>query len=141
MLLIAADAVIAGRNAGWDIHAPADVEVGQPASLAFTARFSSGRRGKVAAALACDPRLASGGRILVDLAPRPDHGDWRGETMLTADRRGTAEVPRAWLRWEGPLGLGARQVDYPLERCASGLTCRRFAHPTCRPFCATPNWA
>ena len=116
LVLVAADALIAGRNAGWDIHAPADVEVGQPASLAFTARFSSGRRSKVAAALACDPRLASGGRILVDLAHRPDHGDWRGETMLTADRRGTAEVPRAWLRWEGPLGLGARQVDYPLEQ-------------------------
>ncbi|HSJ77566.1 MAG TPA: DUF58 domain-containing protein, partial [Erythrobacter sp.] len=116
LVLIAGDALLSGRNAGWDINAPPDVEVGQPASLAVTARFAGGRQRKVAAALACDPRLAPGGRITVDLSPRPDEADWRGTTMLTADRRGTADVPRAWLRWEGPLGLGARQVSYPLEQ-------------------------
>lgn len=116
LALIIADAVLAGRNDGWAFHPPADVEVGQPAGLVVTARFASGRQRHVAAALACDPRLAPGGRITVSLAPRPDDADWRGETTLTADRRGTAEVTRAWLRWEGPLGLGARQVDYPLEQ-------------------------
>lgn len=116
LALIIADAVLAGRNDGWAFHPPADVEVGQPASLVVTARFASGRQRHVAAALACDPRLAPGGRITVNLAPRPEDADWRGETTLTANRRGTAEVTRAWLRWEGPLGLGARQVDYPLEQ-------------------------
>ncbi|MBA4045199.1 MAG: DUF58 domain-containing protein, partial [Erythrobacter sp.] len=116
LALIAADALLSGRNTDWDIHAPADVEVGQPATLAVTARFAGGRQRNIAAALACDSRLASGGRISVDLAPMPDTPDWRGETTLTADRRGTAEVSRAWLRWEGPMGLGARQASYPLEQ-------------------------
>jgi uncharacterized protein (DUF58 family) len=116
LALIAADALLSGRNTGWDIHAAADVEVGQPATLAVTARFAGGRQRNIAAALACDPRLAPGGRITIDLAPMPDTSDWRGETTLTADRRGTAAVTRAWLRWEGPMGLGARQVSYPLEQ-------------------------
>jgi uncharacterized protein (DUF58 family) len=116
LVLITADALLSGRNDGWAFHPPADVEVGQPVGLAVTARFASGRQRHVAAALACDPRLAPGGRITVNLAPHPDDGDWRGEAILTADRRGTAEVSRAWLRWEGPMGLGARQVSYPLDQ-------------------------
>ena len=116
LALIAADALLSGRNAGWDIQAPADIEVGQPSTLAVTARFAGGRQRNIAAAVACDPRLAPGGRITIALAPTPDTPDWRGETTLTADRRGTAEVTRAWLKWEGPMGLGARQVSYPLEQ-------------------------
>lgn len=116
LVLIAADALLSGRNTGWDIEAPADVEVGQPAALAVTARFAGGRQRNIAAALACDPRLAPGGRITVKLARMPYDDGWRGETTLTAERRGTAEVTRAWLKWEGPMGLGARQVSYPLEQ-------------------------
>ncbi|HSF12628.1 MAG TPA: DUF58 domain-containing protein [Erythrobacter sp.] len=116
LTLIAADALMSGRNSGWDIHAPADIEVGQPTMLAVTARFAGGRQRNVAVAMACDPRLAPGGRVTIDLAPMPDTPDWRGETNLTAERRGTADVSRAWLRWEGPLGLGARQASYPLEQ-------------------------
>jgi uncharacterized protein (DUF58 family) len=116
LALIAADALLSGRNAGWDIQAPADVEVGQPASLSVTARFVGGRRANTAVALACDARLAPGGRIVMDLSQIPDTPDWRGTATLTAERRGTAKLSRAWLRWEGPLGLGARQVSYPLEQ-------------------------
>ena len=116
LVLIAADAVLAGRNTGWDIAAPPDIEVGQPATLAVTARFAKGRRTKVAAALACDPRLAPGGRVTFALTPRGDEPGWRGEATVTASRRGTAPVTRAWLRWTGPLGLGARQVSYPLDQ-------------------------
>jgi uncharacterized protein (DUF58 family) len=116
LALVVADALLSGRNAGWDIHAPADVEVGQPALLAVTARFAGGRRRAVSAALACDARLAADGRVLVSLAPAADAPGWRGESTVTPTRRGTAEVTRAWLRWEGPLGLGARQVSYPLDR-------------------------
>jgi len=115
LVLITADAVMAGRNTGWDIAAPPDVEVGQPATLAVTAQFAKGRRSSVAAALACDPRLAPGGRVTFALTPRGEEPGWRGETTVTASRRGTAPVTRAWLRWTGPLGLGARQVSYPLE--------------------------
>jgi len=114
--LVVLDALLAGRNTGWDIHAPSDTEVGQPVALAVTARFAGGRRQAVTAALACDPRLAAGGRVIVALAPAPDAPGWRGETSVTPTRRGTAAVTQAWLRWEGPLGLGARQVAYPLEQ-------------------------
>lgn len=116
LVLVVLDALLAGRNTGWDIHAPADVEVGQPANLAVAARFASGKQRNVAVALACDPRLAPGGRIAITLATQPHTPDWSGDVILTADRRGTAGVTRAWLRWEGPLGLGARQVAYPLDR-------------------------
>ncbi|MDP5104403.1 MAG: DUF58 domain-containing protein [Erythrobacter sp.] len=116
LALVVIDALLAGRSAGWDIHAPPDVEVGQPAILGVTARFASGTQRKVAAALACDPRLAPGGRVTIALAPRANEPGWRGETTVTPDRRGTAAVTRAWLRWEGPLGLGARQIAYPLEQ-------------------------
>jgi uncharacterized protein (DUF58 family) len=115
LALIVADAAMAGRSTGWDIAAPPDVEVGQPATLAITARFAKGRRSSVSAALACDPRLAPEGRVTMALAPRGDGPGWRGEATVTASRRGTAPVTRAWLRWTGPLGLGARQVSYPLE--------------------------
>jgi uncharacterized protein (DUF58 family) len=116
LALVIADALLSGRNTDWAIQAPTDVEVGQPAALAITARFAGGRQRNIAAALACDPRLAPGGRITLNLAAMPDMPGWRGETTLTAERRGTAEVTRAWLKWEGPMGLGARQMSYPLEQ-------------------------
>ncbi|SHN61303.1 DUF58 domain-containing protein [Erythrobacter sanguineus] len=116
LALVTLDALLSGRNTGWDIHAPADTEVGQPILLAVTVRFGGGRRKAVTAALACDPRLAPGGRVTFDLAPAANTPGWRGESTITPTRRGTAEVTRTWLRWEGPLGLGARQVSYPLEQ-------------------------
>lgn len=108
--LVVIDALLSGRNAGWDIHAPADTEIGQPVLLAVTARFAGGRRKAVQAALACDPRLAEAGRVTFTLSPEVDTPGWRGEAHVTPVRRGTAAITRAWLRWEGPLGLGARQV-------------------------------
>ncbi|MEE4315509.1 MAG: DUF58 domain-containing protein [Erythrobacter sp.] len=111
LALVVIDAALAGRSAGWEIHTPADVEVGQPTPLAASAGFADGRRGSVTAALACDPRLAPGGRVTFALAPAQDGAGWRGQTTVTPDRRGTAAITRAWLRWEGPLGLGARQVS------------------------------
>lgn len=116
LALVLLDALLAGRNSGWAIEAPADTEVGQPAQIAVSAQFAGGRRRAVSAALACDPRLAPGGRVIVTLAPQPHAAGWRGETTVTPDRRGTAGVSEAWLRWEGPLGLGARQFAYPLEQ-------------------------
>ena len=116
LALVALDAGLAGRNQSWAIHAPSDVEVGQPAILAVSAQFAGGRRRTVSAALATDPRLAEGGQVSLTLMPRTHEPGWRGETPITATRRGTAAVTEAWLRWEGPMGLGARQVSYPLEQ-------------------------
>ena len=36
---------------------------------------------------------------------------WRGTLHFAPARRGTGAVERLWLRWTGPLGLGARQVS------------------------------
>jgi uncharacterized protein (DUF58 family) len=116
LALVLSDALLAGRNAGWNIHAPSDVEVGQPALLAVTAHFAGGRQRKVSAVLACDPRLSPGGRVSFVLAPEPDGPGWRGEAQPVSTRRGTAPVTQGWLRWEGPLGLGARQVSTPLDQ-------------------------
>ena len=116
LLLIALDAVTAGKLAAWEIRTSEDIEVGQPSMLAITARFAGRVPSQVEAALACDPRLAPEGRVTFALAPDPHGPDWQGETTLTPSRRGTATVERAWMRWVGPLGLGARQVDYPLDK-------------------------
>ncbi len=116
LALVVADALLAGRCAGWDVETPGDVEVGQPATLSMTARFASGRQQAVAAAIACDPRLAPGGRTTFNLAPLNDAPGWHGKTSVSPNRRGTAAVARAWLRWEGPLGLGARQESDVLDR-------------------------
>lgn len=116
LLLIGVDAVLTGKLEGWDIRTAEDIEVGQTSTLAITARFAGRQPSRAEAALACDPRLAPEGRVTLTLAPDTLKGGWRGETRLTPTRRGTALVARAWMRWEGPLGLGARQVDYPLGK-------------------------
>jgi uncharacterized protein (DUF58 family) len=116
LVLAFLDAWFAGPLGGWEIRYADDVEVGQPGTLAITARFAGRRPTRVAAALACDPRLAPEGRVTFDLAPQQHEPGWRGETVLTPIRRGTAIVSRAWLRWEGPLGLGARAVAHDVDK-------------------------
>ena len=114
--LVALDAVLAGRLESWGLRTPEDIEVGQPSTLAITARFADRAPSMVEATLACDPRLASEGRVTVALTPLQNEPDWHGEALLEPTRRGTAIVSRAWMRWQGPLGLGARQVSYPLNK-------------------------
>lgn len=116
LLLIAVDALLIGKVEGWEIRTGEDIEVGQPSNLAITARFAGRQPSRAEAALACDPRLAEEGRVTLTLTPDPYGEGWRGETTLTPTRRGTALVERAWIRWVGPLGLGGRQFDYPLDK-------------------------
>ncbi len=114
--LVALDAVLAGRLEGWELRTPEDIEVGQPSTLAVTARFVGRPPSMVEAALSCDPRLSPEGRVTLPLAPLTNEPGWRGEAVLQPTRRGTAIISRAWMRWQGPLGLGARQVSYPLDK-------------------------
>lgn len=116
LVLVVLDALLAGKLEGWEVRTAEDIEVGQDSVLAITARFRGRQPSRADAALACDPRLATDGRVTLALAPDLVNGGWRGETTLTPTRRGTAIVARAWMRWSGPLGLGARQFDYPLEK-------------------------
>ncbi|MFC3172930.1 DUF58 domain-containing protein [Novosphingobium bradum] len=107
LALVLADAALAGRLVELKVIAPADGEVGEPASLAVLADLAGGRPSRVSAAIECDPRLAPGGRI--DLALAPADGAWQARAALVPGRRGPAALPCAWLRVAGPLGLGARQ--------------------------------
>lgn len=115
LALILFDGLLAGRLAGLDQDIPADAEVGAPAIVRLTAAFSAGRRGRVDCALAADPRLLSGGRAESQLAYGDDHR-WQAEIPFCPTRRGTGQVEELWLRWTGPLGLGARQVRQRLDR-------------------------
>lgn len=111
--LVLVDAWRAGRLCAWQVSAPGDAEVGQPLALTVTATLAGGRTRRMAAALACDPRLAENGRVSLALAPAGTEGAqavWRGAAQPAPSRRGTARISRAWLRWHGPLGLGARQA-------------------------------
>ncbi len=114
--LVALDAVLAGRLESWELRTPEDIEVGQPSTLAVTARFVGRPPSMAETALSCDPRLSPEGRVTIPLTPLANEPGWRGEALLKPTRRGTAIVSRAWMRWQGPLGLGARQVSYPLDR-------------------------
>jgi len=44
-----------------------------------------------------------------------EDGRHEGSTDCHPSRRGTASVSKAWLRWQGPLGLGGRQVSRELD--------------------------
>ncbi|MBH0111641.1 DUF58 domain-containing protein [Novosphingobium sp. YJ-S2-02] len=116
LALIVADGLLAGRLLALDLKAPDDIEVGEAGRLGLVVRFARGRRSRVEAALACDPRLVEEGRCLfvLDHDEETGEGQWLGAGRITPNRRGTAQVGGAWLRWRGPLGLGARQFAGPL---------------------------
>ncbi|MFN4038208.1 MAG: DUF58 domain-containing protein [Erythrobacter sp.] len=111
LVLVMIDGWLAGECRAWRIEAPADGEVGQPLRLGVTAELGLER---AEAALACDPRLGSEGRISLTLLREGEAV--AGEARLTPVRRGTAALTLLWLRWEGPLGLGARQITCPLDQ-------------------------
>jgi uncharacterized protein (DUF58 family) len=108
LALIFVDALLAGRLEALRVVVPGDVEVGAEARFAVAALLRAGRPSGVEVALECDARLAPGGRCAFAL--EGDGGEWRGEAAFTPSRRGTGSVTQAWLRWTGPLGLGARQL-------------------------------
>ncbi|TCM18776.1 uncharacterized protein (DUF58 family) [Novosphingobium sp. PhB165] len=111
--LVFVDALLAGRAEQFRVTVPGDVEVGAEASLAAEVVLRGGRASRVDVALACDPRLVVGGRATFALA-RSEAG-WRGDLAFRPSRRGTGKVSRSWLRWTGPLGLGARQLAGDLD--------------------------
>lgn len=113
LVLVVIDALLAGRIADLRVMVPGDVEVGAQALMGAEVSLRSGRPSRAEMALECDPRLAPGGRLVFPLL-RGEAG-WRGEGAFTPSRRGTGRVTHAWLRWTGPLGLGARQTAGTLD--------------------------
>jgi uncharacterized protein (DUF58 family) len=112
--LVMIDAILAGRMAEWRVLAPDDVEIGEPFALKVLADVAGGTAQTMDAAVACDPRLEPSGRVVVALSK--GQGAWHGEVQVLPNRRGTAALSHVWLRWTGPLGLGARQLAAPLDR-------------------------
>lgn len=111
LVLVVVDALLAGGCGAVQAHTPADCEVGQPVQIRISAAIKAAH---IEAALACDPRLAAGGRASAVLKQHPDAPGSAATITLTPNRRGTAGVTRIWLRWAGPLGLGARQITRPV---------------------------
>ena len=108
LLLVLLDAGLAGRLAVLRVIAPDDCEVGDAFELAVLADITRGRPGAVTASLALDPRLAPGGRCELALHFDAASASWQGAAKLVPSRRGTGALETVWLRWTGPLGLGAR---------------------------------
>ena len=115
MVLVAVmvDALLAGSASEVRLSVAPDVEVGAEARIALTARFADGWQGNVEAAIAADPRLLPGGRAERALN-REGERSWQAAIDFSPTRRGTGEVEELWLRWTGPLGLGARQLRRPV---------------------------
>ncbi|MEL6877461.1 MAG: DUF58 domain-containing protein [Pseudomonadota bacterium] len=115
LVIIVLDAGLAGKSKDWDIRVPQDTEVGQPTALSMLADFAEGSISKVEGALEFDPRLGKGGRANFTLFRHSQHDYFSGTYNAKPERRGTAQISRAWLRWTGPLGLGARQKSRDLD--------------------------
>ncbi|WP_369410754.1 DUF58 domain-containing protein [Erythrobacter ani] len=116
LLLVILDGWLAGSCRDWSVQAPEDAEIGQAISIKVAAAFSRTAPTGPIAALDFDPRLGGSGMAHVKLASSTSGGTYDGSVELHPERRGTASIIRAWLRWEGPFGLGARQIGFPVEK-------------------------
>ncbi|MGY6551212.1 MAG: DUF58 domain-containing protein [Erythrobacter sp.] len=113
LALVIIDALMAGRCNDIVVTAPADTEVGKPARITISAALGAPF---AETALAFDARMGSAGRAAVMLRPEHETGRLTGDITLTPVRRGTAPLTQVWLRWHGPLGLGARQIAQGLAQ-------------------------
>ena len=116
LALVVIDALLAGGVTRWEVSAPADTEVGQPTRIVAEAEFANREVRGAEAALECDPRLAANGRVTIPVPRTPEVGLWEGRIDVHPTRRGTAQIARAWLRWEGRMGLGARQAVKTIDQ-------------------------
>jgi uncharacterized protein (DUF58 family) len=112
LVLVLLDALLAGWLTSLEFTTVPDAEVGEETGLQVRAEFGGGWRSDVGCALATDPRLFEGGRASFQLVRLAD-GVAQGAVMFRPTRRGTAKFDTLWLRWTGPLGLGARMFRKP----------------------------
>ncbi len=109
LALVLIDGALAGPLVDLHFSAQPEVEVGSEAAFEVTAAFGRGQRGSVDCAVASDARLLRQGRGEQALVRQAD-GIWSAALPYVPGRRGTGMVDQLWLKWSGPLGLGARQV-------------------------------
>ena len=115
LALVVVDALLAGRADNVRLTHRPDIEVGEEGHFDVFADFRRGARGTVECALATDPRLLTDGRTAQALS-RSEDGHWQTSIAYRPTRRGTGTVERLWLKWSGPLGLGARQLWRELDQ-------------------------
>ena len=118
LALVLFDALLAGPYRNLQIIAPGDCEVGEAARIGVLADLPGSACGRADLALSLDPRIAAGGRLDIRLR-RGTEGEaqvWHGSATVTPSRRGMGMIARGWLRWQGPLGIGARQREVDLDQ-------------------------
>lgn len=115
LALVLVDALLAGRLDSVSLAADPDVEVGGDGMIRIAATLTGGVPGRAEVAIAADPRLLPGGRSEAVLE-RGEGARWSAAVPFSPNRRGTGEIEELWLRWTGPLGLGARQVRRDLAQ-------------------------
>lgn len=117
LVLVLLDGVIAGRLVDWKLQTLDHAEVGEPLPITALAEFvGRASQSSPEVALQLDTRLDPAGTATIVLNHDPETASWQGTTMVTPNRRGTAEITKLWLRWAGPLGLGARQVHHEVAQ-------------------------
>ncbi len=116
MLLMVLDGLLAGRLSDWEYRIPKDTELGEPCEMHVSAAIEGrSARSSPRVAIALDRRLAEEGRSEFGLAFDRPSKRWQGLGLLTPNRRGPGKLQKLWLRWSGPLGLGARQKHFDLD--------------------------
>ena len=108
LVLVVIDGFLAGGLSDARVIVPGEIAVGTTGAITVLADLSRAPD-VVGISLAVDPRLAPGGRLDLVLARDPASGAYTGTASLTPARRGIGAITRLALRWQGPLGLGARQ--------------------------------
>ena len=111
LMLVLADALLAGSVRDLQLTMPPDLEIGGEGWMLALVEYSGGVRSRAEIAVAADPRLLAEGRASWALACDPAPQVWQGLHRFMPTRRGTGEVTQLWLKWTGPLGLGARQFS------------------------------
>ena len=116
LTLAVIDGYLAGRLLHMACQVPPDAEVGQPALIRVEAEIE---RDSAAAlpegALGFDQRLGQGGAANFRLQSTERPNVFAGECQVVPVRRGPGELHDLWLRWNGPLGLAARQTHTRLD--------------------------
>ena len=114
LVMVLLDALLAPALVDLRVIVPSVGEVGAPMALSVLADFTGDAPNAAPwAALALDPRLAPGGRLVAPLLR--DASAWSTKLEALPTRRGTALVEAVWLRWHGPLGLACRQATRPID--------------------------
>lgn len=110
LLLALLDALIAGKARLIELIVPASSELGSDLRIGIEAELEAQVViSQAEASIAVASRIVPGGRGFAKLQRSGPEAALRGDFVLSPVRRGSLEVERLWLRWQGPLGLGWRQ--------------------------------